>query len=108
MNQILKINSLNKSYNHIKILSNISININNGQTIGIFGENGSGKSTLLKIISGIIQPNSGSGELLGLPLFKDNYMYDLRNSNKYLNKISERSDVLGLQKNIDKIIEYYV
>ena len=40
--------------------------------------------------------------------FKDNYMYDLRNSNKYLNKISERSEVLGLQKNIDKIIEYYV
>lgn len=41
-------------------LKNINIEINKGEILGIVGRNGSGKSTLLKLISGIIQPSSGS------------------------------------------------
>ena len=75
MTDILNIHSLKKSYNHIDILSDISININRGKIIGILGDNGSGKSTFLKIIAGIVKPNKGSGNILGLPLFNDNFIY---------------------------------
>jgi len=41
-------------------LSNISLNVNKGEMVGIIGHNGSGKTTLLKIICGILNPSSGS------------------------------------------------
>ncbi len=42
-----------------RVLENINLNIDRGQSLGIIGENGAGKSTLLKVISGVIQPTSG-------------------------------------------------
>lgn len=46
-------------------LRNVSLTINAGDCIGIIGPNGSGKSTLLKLITGIIEPNSGSARVQG-------------------------------------------
>lgn len=46
-------------------LSNISFEINKGDSLGLLGVNGSGKSTLLKIISGIISPTEGSVKVDG-------------------------------------------
>lgn len=40
-------------------LSNVSLKVNRGQTIGIIGENGSGKSTFLQVICGVLQPTEG-------------------------------------------------
>lgn len=42
------------------VLNNISFNINSKSRILIHGESGSGKSTLLRLISGVIEPTSGS------------------------------------------------
>ncbi len=42
------------------VLSDINLEVHAGRSIGIIGSNGAGKSTLLKIISGIIEPSSGS------------------------------------------------
>ena len=41
-------------------LNGISLNIRKGETAGIIGTNGSGKSTILKIITGVLNPTSGS------------------------------------------------
>ena len=41
------------------ILSNVSFDINQGETVGIVGKNGAGKSTILKLIAGVTQPNEG-------------------------------------------------
>ena len=50
-----------KKYHHpFNAINDISFELRRGETVGIIGRNGSGKSTLLQIISGIIQPTSGT------------------------------------------------
>jgi ABC-2 type transport system ATP-binding protein/lipopolysaccharide transport system ATP-binding protein len=47
------------------VLDQIDLSIESGERVGIIGANGSGKSTLLKVISGILQPTSGSVRVKG-------------------------------------------
>ena len=48
-----------------RALDDVSFEVLPGRSLAIIGNNGSGKSTLLKLISGIIQPSSGSIEVMG-------------------------------------------
>ncbi len=47
-------------------LRNVTLHINEGQTIAIIGHNGSGKSTLAKLLAAILRPNSGTVLVDGL------------------------------------------
>src|SRR5438309_7195191 len=46
-------------------LDGIDLELRRGERVGIIGRNGAGKSTLLKLISGVIEPTSGSLEVFG-------------------------------------------
>ena len=47
-----------KKFKHTA-LKNVSLNLYNGETLGVLGRNGCGKSSLLKILAGIIRPTTG-------------------------------------------------
>ena len=51
---------LSKSFGARRLFSGISLGISEGERLGLIGANGSGKSTLLKILSGRIEPDSGT------------------------------------------------
>lgn len=55
----LEVKNLVKKFDNKYILNDISFKVENGETLGVIGFSGSGKSTLLKIISGILDSNSG-------------------------------------------------
>lgn len=57
---VLTIKNLKKSFGPIQALDDLSIDLLEGQILGILGPNGSGKTTTLGIILGIIQQDSGS------------------------------------------------
>ncbi|MDQ1350860.1 MAG: lipopolysaccharide transport system ATP-binding protein [Acidobacteriota bacterium] len=54
-----------KRHREFYALKNINLEIKKGEILGVVGRNGSGKSTLLSIISGFIQPNSGTKMVTG-------------------------------------------
>lgn len=57
--------SRKKRYKEHYALRGVSMDIRQGETVGIIGTNGSGKSTILKIITGVLNPTSGSVEVNG-------------------------------------------
>lgn len=60
MKEILSIRGLSKSYNQLKAIQNLNLEISKGQAYGILGPNGSGKTTTLSIVTGILRQNSGT------------------------------------------------
>lgn len=62
--ECIQIRNLNQSYNEMKVLKDINLNVREGEFIGILGANGAGKSTLLRTITGL-NKYEGSIKLLG-------------------------------------------
>ena len=56
---MLEIRNISKIFNDIKVVDNVSININRGDSIVITGPSGSGKSTLLRMVTGLEAVSSG-------------------------------------------------
>ena len=54
-----------KSTEKFWVLRNISVEVNDGEVLGLIGRNGSGKTTLLKILSRITRPTEGWAEIHG-------------------------------------------
>lgn len=54
------INNLKKNFGDKQVLQDVSLEINRGESLVILGGSGSGKSVLIKLISGLIEPSSGS------------------------------------------------
>jgi len=57
---VLRIESMSVSYDGIRALNDISLEVNEGEFVAIVGPNGAGKTTLFKAISGTVTPMSGS------------------------------------------------
>ena len=52
-------NHINKKFDGIEAVKDISVNIKNGEVFGLIGTNGAGKSTFLRMASGVLKPDSG-------------------------------------------------
>ena len=52
-----------------RAVDDISFSIGNGEIVGFIGKNGAGKSTTIKMLSGILQPTSGSVTVNGIRPF---------------------------------------
>ncbi len=61
--QIINISGLTFAYHQEKVLENISLQVEEGDFLGLIGPNGGGKSTLLKIILGLLEFKKGKVKL---------------------------------------------
>lgn len=92
---MIKIENVYKKYGEgeaaFSVLNNLSLEINDGEIVIIYGKSGSGKSTILNILSGIDLPNSGSVFFDGTDI----------------TKLSEKERTLFRRKNIGFVFQFF-
>src|SRR6266704_2099113 len=66
---------VNRKYETVKAVEDISFEIEEGELVGFIGPNGAGKTTTLKCLSGLLYPTSGKLSVLGYTPFERKYAY---------------------------------
>lgn len=67
----IELNNVVKSYGKQKALKGISFSLKQGEITGFIGPNGAGKTTTMKIITGLLEADSGSIEVLGKDIYSN-------------------------------------
>ena len=62
---MIRVTDVCKSYGHLEVLRNVSLEVAAGEVVSIVGASGAGKSTLLQIIGTLLPSDSGSVEIAG-------------------------------------------
>ncbi len=57
---MLELRDISKSFNSTRLLSRVSLRLEDGESIMLYGKSGEGKTTLMKIIASYIEPDEGS------------------------------------------------
>lgn len=68
---VIEINGVSKSYGQLKALSDISLEVGQGEIFGLIGPDGAGKTTLFRIMTTLMLPDAGSGSICGLDIVRD-------------------------------------
>ncbi len=67
----ISVKGLSYWYGDLQAVKNISFEVFPGEILGFLGPNGAGKSTTIKVLTGLLAPGGGSGQILGLDIGKD-------------------------------------
>ena len=60
MTILYDLDKVSKHYGDVRALENVSLVVEEGETLGVVGQSGAGKTTLLRILSGLEEPTGGS------------------------------------------------
>jgi len=61
----LILNQVNKAYQDVHAVKDLSLQVEQGKIFGLLGPNGAGKSTTIRMVMDILRPDSGTIELMG-------------------------------------------
>jgi branched-chain amino acid transport system ATP-binding protein len=59
----LSISHLSAGYGQVRVIEDLSMNVQSGETVALLGTNGNGKSTLMRCVMGLLSPTAGSIKL---------------------------------------------
>lgn len=62
---VIEINNLTKHYGRSRGITDVNLNVEQGEVFGFIGPNGAGKSTTIRTLLGLIQPSSGTAAVFG-------------------------------------------
>jgi ABC-2 type transport system ATP-binding protein len=66
----IDVRGLNKSFGEKHVVRDVSIQVEAGRICGFLGPNGAGKTTTLRMLCGLLTPDSGEGQCLGLDVIR--------------------------------------
>lgn len=66
MTLAIDVEDLSKTFGELRAVDHVAIQVEEGHITGFLGPNGSGKTTTLRMLCGLLTPDSGQGQVLGL------------------------------------------
>jgi heme exporter protein A len=67
----VELHDVGRAYGDRVALAGVSLRLEPGRTLAVFGANGAGKTTLLRILATLLRPHAGDARVLGLELPKE-------------------------------------
>lgn len=65
---MINVENLSRTYGNFKAVDDVSFSISQGEIVGLLGHNGAGKTTIMKMMTGYLEPTSGSITIDGLEI----------------------------------------
>jgi ABC-2 type transport system ATP-binding protein len=67
---VIDVHDLRKSFGARKVVDGLTLRVAKGEICGFLGANGSGKTTTIRMLCGLLIPDSGAGECIGLDIIR--------------------------------------
>jgi ABC-2 type transport system ATP-binding protein len=63
---VIQISSLSRRFGEKNAVNQLTLEVRAGEIFGFLGHNGAGKTTTVRLLNGVLEPTSGSANVLGL------------------------------------------
>jgi len=98
-NITVSVQNLEKKFGAFIAVNRINFQVQQGEIFGFLGPNGAGKSTTIRMLCGIIPPTSGSGQVGGYDIIKE--QYKIKQHIGYMSQKFSLYDDLTVEENIN-------
>jgi ABC-2 type transport system ATP-binding protein len=102
---VIDVKGLTKSFDGVKVVDNISLQVKKGEVFGFLGPNGSGKTTTIRLICGLLKPEAGSGTAVGFDVMTESS--DIRRHVGYMTQKFSLYDELSIEENLLFVARMY-
>ena len=110
MNTVITLKLITKLYDNMTAVDNLSLDVNEGEILGLIGPNGAGKTTTLKMMAGLSKPTSGFINVMG---------HDITGDSSKIKKHFKTIELVGgvlliliggliLTDNFQRIVTYFI
>lgn len=102
-NAVLKVHHVYKSFGDHSVLTDFNLEMRRGESVVILGKSGSGKSVLIKCIIGLIKPDKGDIEVLGvnIPVAGETALDKIRARVGFLFQSNALYDSMTVRQNLE-------
>ncbi len=102
---VIRVNNLSRKFGNFTAVDNIDFQVDRGEIFGFLGPNGAGKTTTIRMLTGIIEPTSGSAIIQGHDIRKESIL-----SREHIAVVPEQANVyldLSVWRNLMLMAELY-
>ena len=101
----IDVRGLTKRFGGRTVVDDVAIHVRRGEICGFLGPNGSGKTTTIRMLCGLLEPDAGEGQCLGLDIRRD-----ARRIKRRVGYMTQRFGLyedLSIQENLDFVARAY-
>jgi ABC-2 type transport system ATP-binding protein len=101
----IDVQALTKRYGERTVVDHLSMQVRRGEIYGFLGPNGSGKTTSIRMMCGLLTPDGGSGQTLGLDVVRE--AAQIKRRVGYMTQRFGLYDDLSIRENLEFIARVY-
>ncbi len=105
MTAVIDVHGLTKRFGHRTAVDSVSIKVAKGEIVGFLGPNGSGKTTTIRMLCGLLTPDDGEGQCLGLDVRKESKR--IKAQIGYMTQRFSFYEDLTIRENLDFVARLY-